>query len=88
MSDTPYSTPAERLIARFGAKRLADWTGRHRSRVHAWSWPVSKGGTGGVVPVRLRAKIVAGALAELNQVLTGADFELQDGEVYLFEAAA
>lgn len=81
-------TPAGRLIARFGARALADWTGRHPSRVHAWSWPTSKGGTGGVVPVKLRAAVVAGALKDFRAVLTAADFEPAPGEQFLFDKRA
>jgi hypothetical protein len=78
-------TPAMRLLRRFGVEALSRWTGRHRSRVNAWTWPTDRGGTGGVIPVRLRAAIAAGALAEQGQVLNPADFELQVGEAYLIE---
>ncbi len=84
----PAKTPAERIVARFGVERLASWTGRHRSRVHAWTWPTAKGGTGGAIPPRLRQKIIAGAKAELNQDLSYAEFEPRDGESYLMDVAA
>lgn len=77
--------PAARLITRFGVKRLSAWTGRHPSRVHAWSWSTAKGGTGGVVPVRLRSAIIAGALKDCQAVVTPADFELAQGEAYAFD---
>lgn len=83
-----FANPATRIIAQCGAKRLASWTGRHHSRVHAWSWPVSKGGTGGVVPHKVRAKIIAGAKADLGLELTLADFEPLGGEAYDFADAA
>lgn len=86
-SEITPSTPAARLIKRFGAKRLADWTGRHVSRVHSWAWPADRGGTGGLVPARVRSAIIAGARAG-GDVLTHADFEPAEGEAYLFEAAA
>lgn len=76
-------TPAERILARFGAATIARWTGRHRSRVHAWTWPTAKGGTGGVVPVRLRKPIIEGAQADLGERLEFADFEPLPGEGYL-----
>ena len=82
------STPASRLIARFGAKTLAGWAGRHHSRVLAWAWPPERGGTGGVIPVRLRPKIMEGALKEQKVVLTAADFELAQGETYIERSAA
>lgn len=81
-------TPAKRLIERFGARALADWTGRHVSRVHAWSWPAGRGGTGGVVPVRLRKKIIDGAMRDAKAVVTAADFEPAPGEGFAFEDAA
>lgn len=87
MSEPAPTTPAARLIARFGAKRIAGWTGRHVTRVHAWAWSTAKGGTGGVVPHRLRDKITAGAAAMGEAVFPG-DFELAAGEAYLFEEAA
>lgn len=78
-------TPAGRLIARFGAKSLADWTRRHQSRVHAWSWPTSRGGTGGVVPIRLRPAIIQGALKDFRAVITSADFDPAHDETFLFD---
>jgi hypothetical protein len=88
MSAKTAHTPAQRLIDRFGVKRLAAWSGRHQSRVWAWAWAPAKGGTGGVVPHRLRQRITEGALQEVGVRLTPADFEPADGEAYLFEAAA
>lgn len=82
------NTPAARLIARFGAKALAAWTGRHPSRVHAWAWSTGRGGTGGVVPVRLRSSIIRGAMDDCRAVLTPADFEPGEGEAYAFEDQA
>jgi hypothetical protein len=81
-------TPAARIISRFGAKSIAAWTGRHQSRVHAWSWPTSRGGTGGVVPVRLRPAIIRGALSDFQTVLTPADFEPAGDETYVFDKEA
>lgn len=83
----PHKTPAARIIARFGAGRIAAWTKRHRSRVHAWAWPTDKGGTGGVIPARARAAIIEGARDELGEAVSYADFEPQDGEAYLLGAA-
>lgn len=76
-------TPAHRLIARFGVATLARWTGRHRSRIHAWTWPISRGGTGGAVPPRARLSIIRGALAERGKTLAYAEFEPLPGEHYL-----
>ncbi len=88
MTDPETVTPAHRLIKRFGAKRLAAWTNRHPSRVWAWAWPPEKGGTGGVIPPRLRAQITAGARSEMGVDLAPIEFEPAAGEAYLFEGAA
>ena len=88
MTTDDIQTPARRLIRRFGVAALARWTGRHPSRVHAWAWPTSRGGTGGVVPVRLRPAIIAAALKECAAVVTPADFELAAGEAFLFDKEA
>jgi hypothetical protein len=88
-TDAPKTTtPAGRLIARFGPKRLAAWTKRHPSRVHAWAWSIAKGGTGGAIPARLRPAIIAGARDELGEVVTWADFEPAEGETFLYDAKA
>lgn len=82
------STPAARMIARFSVQTLARWTRRDRSRVHAWTWPKSRGGTGGVVPHAVRPAIIQGALDDLQVVLAYADFEPIEGESYLGAANA
>ena len=85
MTDIP-KTPADRILTRFGVERIAAWTKRHRSRVHAWAWSTEKGGTGGAIPPRLRPAIIEGAKRELNEDITFTDFEPQAGEVYLMGA--
>ena len=77
MSSTLSAYPSLRGAASFTP------TKRHRSRVHAWAWPTSKGGTGGVIPPRLRTAIIDGAKRELGADLAFADFEPRDGEGYL-----
>ncbi len=81
-----HPTPAGRFIARFGVQRLARWSQRDRSRVHAWAWPRAKGGTGGVIPHAVREKIISGAKCELNEDIGYSDFEPRLGEAYLQEA--
>ena len=81
--DITSATPAARIIDRFGVANLSRWTGRHRSRVHAWTWPAAKGGTGGMIPRQVRAAICAGALRDLHQTVDPCDFELRAGEAYL-----
>lgn len=79
----PATTPAERIIRRFGVDSLAQWTGRHRGRVHAWTWSTERGGTGGAIPLRVRQAIIDGARRDLDEVVAFADFEPIDGERYL-----
>lgn len=87
MTERLNRTPAARLIARFGARALADWSGRHVTRVYAWTWPLSKGGTGGLVPLRVRQSIREGARAEGHEIELH-EFEPQADEIYdLGEAA-
>lgn len=81
-------TPAARIINRFGVKKIAEWTRRDRSRVHAWTWPKSRGGTGGVVPHAVRPAIIKGARADFGEVLGYADFEPMPGEAYLVDDLA
>ena len=76
-------TPATRIIARFGVPNLVKWTGRHRGRVHAWTWPRARGGTDGVVPHGVRALIISGAKTDLGVEVSFADFEPSAGERYL-----
>jgi hypothetical protein len=80
-------TPARRFLDRFGVQRLAKWSGRDRRRVHAWAWPEDKGGTGGVIPHKVRQLIIDGVRDEVGEVLTFADFEPREGEAYLFKGA-
>ena len=81
-----HKTPAERILAQFGVERLSAWTGRHRSRVHAWTWPTDKGGTGGAIPPRVRKAIIDRAASEMGVQIGFADFEPKPGEQYMMEA--
>jgi len=54
-----FSHQAKRVIDKFGgeaniARILSEHYGRtlHRSTVYRWTWPQSKGGTGGLIPTR------------------------------------
>ena len=77
------ATPALRFITRFGVPKLSKWTGRHPSRVRSWTWPRSRGGTGGLIPHQVRDRIIAGALADDGQHLEHTAFEPTTGETYL-----
>lgn len=83
----PPATPASRIIGRFGVKNISAWTRRDRSRVHAWTWPRSRGGTGGVIPHAVRPAIIRGAQTDFGEALAYADFEPMPGEAYLAEPA-
>jgi len=87
MTDILFETPAARIVARFGAKHLADWTGRHVTRVYAWSWPPDRGGTGGVIPIRARKRIIEGARRDLGIELQFSEFEPIGAEQYHLGAA-
>lgn len=86
MTETIPKTPAARIVRRFGAEKLAAWTGRHRSRVHAWTWPTSRGGTGGVIPTRAQSAIIEGAWRDLGEPVSFAEFQPQDGESFLLDS--
>ena len=67
------STPAARVIAAFGGvQRVAAAIGRHSSRVHRWTYPVERGGTGGRIPGSAVPKILKAA-AERGIALTPND---------------
>jgi hypothetical protein len=45
--------PAAHVIEKCGGHRVvADWLGVHVSRVHRWTYPSSRGGTGGSIPTK------------------------------------
>ena len=53
------SNPAEKVIAKCGgAKTVAAWLNVDVSRVHRWTYPKSRGGTGGVIPSRHQMKLL------------------------------
>lgn len=46
-------TPAENIIAKLGgAQKVADMLDLNVTSVHRWTYPKSKGGTGGMIPAR------------------------------------
>ena len=53
------STSAQHVIDRLGGFReVADFLGVHKSRVHRWTYPRDRGGTGGVIPQRHFGKLM------------------------------
>ena len=57
--DTVEVTQAERVINRFGgARELARLLNLNPTSVYRWTYPVSKGGTGGIVPTQALHKLL------------------------------
>lgn len=56
-----------------GPARVAEITGADLSRVYRWTYPKSRGGTGGRVPERHEAALLAAAARE-GIALTAEDF--------------
>jgi len=69
--DRVFSHQAKRVIDKFGgeaniARILSEHYGRtlHRSTVYRWTWPQSKGGTGGLIPTRNLRSLISIAREE------------------------
>jgi len=57
-------SPAERIIEKCGgAAVVAELADVHLSRVHRWTYPKDRGGSGGVVPSQNQQRILDGARA-------------------------
>lgn len=70
---SPPDTPATRAIAAFGGvQALAKAIDRDPSRVHRWTYPEERGGTGGRIPGTAVRAILAAA-ARLNIALSAND---------------
>lgn len=53
---------AEHIIAKCGGPAVvAEMTGVHVSRVHRWTYPKERGGTGGLIPAQHQQRILAEA---------------------------
>lgn len=53
------SNTAQNIISKFGgAQVLAELLNINVSNVHRWTYPKSRGGTGGVIPTRHQLKIL------------------------------
>lgn len=64
MNETPVRGQAARIIEKFGgAVPLARDLNTHRSNVCRWTYPASRGGTGGYIPTRRVPEIMK--LAEM-----------------------
>jgi hypothetical protein len=65
---------ASNIIAKCGGHRIvAEWTGVDISRVHRWTYPSERGGTGGVIPAKHQPTILDKARAA-GVKLSPADF--------------
>jgi hypothetical protein len=51
--------PAKTILDRIGFEKAAEVTGKHLSRVYRWTYPTSRGGTGGVIPHAESLKLLA-----------------------------
>lgn len=56
-----YLDPAKSIVAKFGAAKCAELTGKHVSRVYRWMASREKGGTGGFVPYEDALTLLAAA---------------------------
>jgi hypothetical protein len=66
--------PAATIIARLGGERVvSEITGRAYTAPYRWQHPLEKGGTGGLIPQKLHAKLLDYARANGIE-LTPADF--------------
>lgn len=55
---------AARIIEKCGGHRaVAEMVGAHVSRVHRWTYPKERGGTGGLIPSAQQAPLLAAARA-------------------------
>lgn len=63
--------PAKSILDRIGVEVAAKVTGKHISRVYRWTYPTSRGGTGGVIPHADAVKLLA--YARDNGIALSAD---------------
>lgn len=72
MSDK-HLDPAKSVIAKIGADKVAEVTGKHISRVYRWMYAKEKGGTGGFIPPEDAKSLLAWA-RDNNLPLSAAEF--------------
>lgn len=65
--------PAKSILDLVGIDNAASVTGKHVSRIYRWTYPTSRGGTGGIIPHADALKIL-GFARENNIPLSEADF--------------
>lgn len=53
------SNPAEKVIQVCGGhEAVAEMCGVHVSRVYRWTYPIDRGGTGGIIPAKHQGKLL------------------------------
>lgn len=63
------TTPAERIIEKFGGvSELARLSGWSANSIYKWTYPKSKGGTGGLIPTDKQADVYRLSLAHSKGV--------------------
>lgn len=65
--------PAKSILDLIGVETAAKVTGKHISRVYRWTYPSSRGGTGGIIPHTEALKLLEHARSE-QIPLNEADF--------------
>jgi hypothetical protein len=70
---TMHMDPAKSILDLIGVEVAARVTGKHISRVYRWTYPASRGGTGGIIPHNDAIKLLDHARGE-KLALTEADF--------------
>jgi hypothetical protein len=65
--------PAKSILDLIGFERAAEVTGKHLSRIYRWTYPTSRGGTGGTIPHADALKLLDHAKAS-GIPLTADDF--------------
>ena len=65
--------PAKSILDTIGFETAARVTEKHISRIYRWTYPASRGGTGGIIPHADALKLLAHARAE-GLALSEADF--------------
>jgi hypothetical protein len=70
---TMHMDPAKSILDLIGVETAAKVTGKHISRVYRWTYPASRGGTGGIIPHADALKLLDHARNE-SLSLSEADF--------------
>lgn len=87
--------PAQRVIEKCGAGELkrgivvvSEITGVHTTRVYRWTYPKSRGGTGGTIPSQHQQALLDGARTRFIDLSPADFFELPGDSRVIEEGAA